>query len=138
MQLRSNCGTNFTWVCKELGMSRDQPDTSVQQYLSQQCCSWEFNPQHTSHMRGSWERLIGVAHRILDSMLLEQHIPLTHDVLCTLMAEVVAIMNARPLIPVSNDPEDPFILTPSMLMTQKVGNPPPPGDFSDSDLLSKQ
>lgn len=97
-----------------------------------------FNPPHASHMGGSWERLIGVARRILESMLLENGTRLTHEILCTLMAEVAAIMNARPLVPVSNDPEDPFILTPSMLLTQKVSTPPPPGDFTDRDLLTKQ
>ena len=71
-------------------------------------------------------------------MLLDQYTHIAHDVLCTLMAEVTAIMNARPLIPVSNDPEDPFILSPSMILTQKVGVPPPPGDFQDKDLLTKQ
>ncbi|XP_042281759.1 uncharacterized protein LOC121906755 [Thunnus maccoyii] len=136
-QLMSDCGTNFMGACKELGISKNQPDSTVQRYLNQQGCSWEFNPPHASHMGGSWERLIGVA-RILDSMFLEQHTRLTHDVLCTLMAEVTAIINARPLIPVSNDPEDPFILSPSMLLTQKVGVPPPPGDFIDKDLLTKQ
>lgn len=119
-------------------MSNNQPDTTVQRYLNQQGCSWEFNPLHASHMGGSWERLMGVARRILDSLLHEQRTRLTHDVLCTLIAEVTAIINARPLIPVSNDPEDPFILSPSMLLNQKVGVPPPPGDFTDKDLLTKQ
>ncbi|XP_059839386.1 uncharacterized protein LOC132401297 [Hypanus sabinus] len=63
---------------------------------------------------------------------------LAHEVLCTLMAEVTAIMNSRPLLPVSSDPENPFILSPSMLLTQKAGAPPPPGDFSDKDLYTKQ
>ncbi|KAL2082436.1 hypothetical protein ACEWY4_022254 [Coilia grayii] len=137
-QLRSDCGTNFIGACRELGMNTNQPDMTVQRYLYQHGCSWVFNPPHASHMGGSWERLIGVARRILDSMLLEHGTRLTHEVLCTLMAEVAAIMNARPLVPVSNDPEDPFILTPSMLLTQKVGVPPPPGDFTDRDLLTKQ
>ncbi|XP_067282594.1 uncharacterized protein [Pseudorasbora parva] len=137
-QLRSDCGTNFIGACRELGMSADKPDTVVQRYLHQQGCSWVFNPPHASHMGGSWERLIGVARRILESLLLENGTRLTHEVLCTLMAEVTAIMNARPLVPVSNDPEDPFILTPSMLLTMKVGTPPPPGDFMDRDLLTKQ
>ena len=119
-------------------MGADQPDTTVQRYLHQQGCSWVFNSPHASHMDGSWERLIGVARRILDSMLLEHGTHLTHKVLCTSMAEVAAIMNGRPLVPVSNDPEDPFILTASMLLTQKAGVPPPPGDFTDRDLLTKQ
>ncbi|VDI57933.1 Hypothetical predicted protein [Mytilus galloprovincialis] len=45
---------------------------------------------------------------------------LTHDVLNTLMAEVSAIVNSRPLVPVSTDPENPLILTPAMLLTQKT------------------
>lgn len=137
-KVMSDCGTNFMGACKELGMSKTQPNSTVQSYLNEQGCSWEFNPPHASHMGGSWERLIGVARRILDSMLREQCTRLTHDALCTLMAEVTAIINARPLIPVSNDPENPFILSPSMLLTQKVGVPPPPGDFTDKDLLTKQ
>ncbi|VDH91167.1 Hypothetical predicted protein [Mytilus galloprovincialis] len=44
---------------------------------------------------------------------------LTHDVLNTLMAEVSAIVNSRPLVPVSTDPENPLILNPGMLLTQK-------------------
>lgn len=71
-------------------------------------------------------------------MLLEHGTHLNHEVLCTLMAEMAAIMNARPLVPVSNDPEDPFILTPSMLLTKKAGVPPPLGDFTNRDLLTKQ
>lgn len=89
-------------------------------------------------MGGSFERLIGGARRILDTMFLDQHTCLTHEVLCTMMAEVITIINARPLVPVSNDTEEPFILSPSMLLTQKVGAPPPPGDFTDKDLLTKQ
>ncbi len=52
------------------------------------------------------------------------------------MAEVMAIINSRPLIPVSSDPEAPLILTPAMLLTQKIGTPPiPPGNFSGASLL---
>ncbi len=63
---------------------------------------------------------------------------LTNEVLCTSMAEVTAIINARPFLVVSPDPEQPFILSLSVLLTQKTGVPPPPGDFSDKDLYTKQ
>ncbi|XP_058858501.1 uncharacterized protein LOC117971951 [Acipenser ruthenus] len=89
---------------------------------------------------GTWERMIGIARRILDSMLLQVGRPqLTHKVLITLMAEVTAIVNARPLVPVSSDPESPLILTPSMLLTQKIGAPPSPQvDFVKGDLFKNQ
>ncbi|XP_059825056.1 uncharacterized abhydrolase domain-containing protein DDB_G0269086-like [Hypanus sabinus] len=69
---------------------------------------------------------------------MQQRTRLAHEVLCTLMAEVTAIINAQSFLPVSSDPENPFILSPSTLLTQKAGAPPPPGDFSDRDLYTKQ
>lgn len=52
--------------------------------------------------------------------------------------EVAAIINARPLVPVSNDPDSPSVLCPDMILTQKVGVPPPQGQFTNEDLYSKQ
>lgn len=123
---------------KELALDKDQQSTSVLSYLSQQGCTRELNPPHASHMGGSWERMIGVARRILNSMLLQGNPRLPHEVLCTLMAEVTAIMNERPLVPVLTDPDSQFILTPAMILTQKVGVPPLPGDFTEKDLLCRQ
>lgn len=91
-------------------------------------------------MAGSWERMIGVTRKLLDAMLLEhRNAKLTHEILVTLMAEVTAIVNARPLTAVSADPDNPVILTPAMLLTQKVTTPPiPPGQFGNSDLFKAQ
>lgn len=139
-QLRSDRGTNFVGASSELGMGRDDPgQTNLLKFLHKNGCTWEFNPPHASHMGGAWERLIGVTRKILDSMLLQtRHTHLTHDVLCTLMAEVSAIINARPLVPVSSDPSSPTLLTPAMLLTQKPGVPAPAGSFNEKDLFKCQ
>jgi hypothetical protein len=47
---------------------------------------------------------------------------LTHDVLCTLMAEVSVIINSRPLVPISTDPDDQFVMSPNVLLTQKLSH----------------
>ncbi|KAI3372519.1 hypothetical protein L3Q82_023000 [Scortum barcoo] len=93
-QLRSDCGTNFLGACKDLGIdSRHCNNEAIQKFLSDNGYTWVFNPPHASHMGGSWERMIGVTRRILDSMLagvtLKQ---LTHEVLTTFLAEVTAIV----------------------------------------------
>jgi hypothetical protein len=63
--------------------------------------------------------MIGIARRILDSILLtESRRNLTHDVLNTLMAEVSAIMNSRPIVPVSTDPSQLTILSPHTSNTE--------------------
>ena len=119
--IRSDQGTNFVGATDDLGIKavkvQNEPPST---YLHSKGVTWIFNPPHSSHMGGVWERMIGITRRILDSMLSDitsKH--LTHEVLSTLMAEVSAIINARPLVPVSNDQDCPDILSPSLLLTQK-------------------
>ncbi|XP_037399818.1 uncharacterized protein LOC108416929 [Pygocentrus nattereri] len=140
-QIRSDCGTNFVGACRELGFLQTDPNLSnIRRYLGEEGCTWVFNPPHSSHMGGSWERMIGISRRILDAMFLQSsHVQLTHEVLSTLMAEITAIINARPLSPITTDPDSPFLLTPAMLLTQKVYSPPPfPGGFDGKDLHRQQ
>ena len=67
--------------------------------------------------------MIGVVRWVLDSVMLQaSNKPLTHEVLVTFMAEVCAIVNSRPLVPVSTDPDDPQILSPATLLTQKTAS----------------
>ncbi|XP_025754388.1 uncharacterized protein LOC106097728 isoform X2 [Oreochromis niloticus] len=139
--LRSDCGTNFVSACKELQIDKQGCyNSKLNSFLEDSGCKWLFNPPHASHMAGSWERMIGVTRKILDAMLLEhRNAKLTHEILVTLMAEVTAIVNARPLTAVSADPDNPVILTPAMLLTQKVATPSiPPGQFGNSDLFKAQ
>lgn len=91
-------------------------------------------------MGGSWERMIGIVCRTLDAMLLKvAPTRLTHEVLVTLLSKVMAIDNNRPLTAVSTDPDNPTILTPSSLLTQKIGVASlPPGQFDDSDVYRCQ
>lgn len=121
--IRSDCGTNFVGSVKDLNATViSTEDRPIKEYLSENGINWIFNPPHSSHMGGVWERMIGVARRILDSLLFDVK-RLTHEVLTTLMAEVMSVMNSRPLVPVSPDPELPMPLTPATLLTMKPINP---------------
>ena len=60
---------------------------------------------------------------------------MTHESLTTFMAEVSAIINARPLTSISSDPDDPTVLTPATLLTQKTEQICAPlGEFNSRDL----
>ena len=68
--------------------------------------------------------MIGVVRNIMTTLLIDHHPKiLTHEVLVTFFAEVCKIVNSRPLVPVSSDPNSPFVLSPSILLTQKVDIP---------------
>lgn len=125
-------------ACKELNIC--DSESQLQDFLQDRGCTWVFNPPHASHMGGVWERLIGIARRILDAMLLQtKPAHLTHETLSTFMAEVTAIMNARPIVPVSSDPDTPMVLTPAMLLTQKMNSlSAPSGTISTTQVHAKQ
>lgn len=138
VQFRSDRGTNFVGGTDDLSIDAEFVEHGpVAKYLSNSRTVWKFNPPHAPHMGGAWERLIGISKRILNSMLLERtHRNLTHEVLTTLMAEVCAIVNNRPLVDVSSDPDSPSLLSPSMLLTMKtVRDVNPFSTFSSKEVM---
>ena len=92
---RSDRGTNFVGAMDDLGVDRINVENNVlREFFDNVGTKWILNPPHAPHFGGAWERLIGIVKRILSAILSEpvnQH--LTHDVFCTLMAEVTAIVN---------------------------------------------
>lgn len=140
-QFHSDCGTNFVGAHNELEAALKEMDQeTLETYLNSRGCKWVFNSPHASHTGGVWERMIGISRRILDSMFADlRPTRLTHEVLSTLMAEVTAIVNNRPLVAISSDPSAPEILTPSTLLTQKtLSLKRTPGNFVPQDLFTKQ
>ncbi|XP_071944762.1 uncharacterized protein [Antedon mediterranea] len=138
-QIQSDCGTNFMGACNEICIL--STDGGVKKYLLENNCAWLFNPPHSSHMGGTLERMIGICRRILDSMFADLGpIQLSHEVLTTLMAEVTAIVNSRPLTPIPSDPQSPDVLTPNMILTQKSNHVRAPLGigFTKNDLVGRQ
>lgn len=120
--IHSDRGSDFIGAAEEMKMNTVKVEEGpVQEFLRNSGITWIFNVPHASHMGGIWERMIGMTRKILDSMLLESRSkPLTHETLATFLCEVCAIINSRPIVPISTDPEMPMILSPSMLLTGKV------------------
>ncbi|XP_046576736.1 uncharacterized protein LOC124284679 [Haliotis rubra] len=129
---RSDRGTNFVGATDDLKIDTiNMEEGPVQRYLYKSGCQWIFNAPHSSPMGGVWERMIGVVRRILDSLLAQNPNHLTHEVLVTFMAETCAIVNSRPITPVSSDPDCATVLSPSMILTQKSDSVAiPSGEFT--------
>ncbi|XP_068756139.1 uncharacterized protein [Montipora capricornis] len=132
-RIRCDRGSNFVGAKTELEQALQEMDEgALKTYLADQGCEWSFNPPHASHFGGVWERQIGTIRRVLDAMLLELGKPqLTHELLVTLLAEVSAIVNARPISTIPSDVDDPQPLSPAMLLTLKSRPllPPPETSF---------
>ena len=114
-EIRSDNGTNFTRANKELRNAFEQWDHHViSNFYAQREIKWKFNPPAASHMGGVWERMVQTTKRVLKSLLKEQI--LTDEVLATVMAEAVNIVNSRPLTRKSDSHLDYQPLTPNHLL----------------------
>jgi transposase InsO family protein len=136
-KLFSDNGTNLVSGDRELRKSiQDFNRTKIGKFMLQREVEWHFNPPCASHMGGMWERLIRSTRQILKALVKEQL--LNDEQLLTLMAEVERIINDRPITDVSDDPNDPLALTPSMLLLMKGNSCVPPGNFCKTDVYAKR
>ncbi|PFX13107.1 hypothetical protein AWC38_SpisGene22835 [Stylophora pistillata] len=135
--LRCDTGTNLVGGHIELAEAlKEMDETMIERFVTQHGCEWKFNPPRTSRFGGVWERQIGTIRRVLDAMLAELGPrQLMHEILSTFMAEVTAIVNARPIATLPSDINDPQPLSPATLLTMKIRPPgPPKSNFLSPDL----
>ena len=136
-EIRSDNGTNFKGGEKELRLAlQEWNQDKLHQFLLQRDIVWIFNPPYASHMGGVWERIIRSIRKIFKALVKMQI--LSDECLQTLMCEVEAILNARPLTKVSDDPSDLSVLTPNHLLLFKTSSNLPPGVFSKQDQYCRR
>ena len=135
--IRSDNGTNLTGGEKELREAiGGWNESKIGEFLLQKEVHWVFNPPAASHMGGIWERMIRSVRKILNTLLKNQS-P-NNEGLSTLMCEVEAILNSRPLTKVSDDPNDLQALSPNHLLLLRAGPECPPGIFAKNDQFSQK
>ncbi|KAK3730885.1 hypothetical protein QZH41_002978 [Actinostola sp. cb2023] len=134
--IRSDNGTNFVGAQAELRQAIKEMDHGqIRDKLRKQEIDWIFNPPAASHMGGVWERQIQTTRKVLAGLLQEHGNRLDDESLRTLMCEVEAVINSRPLTFISNDIDDLEPLTPSHLLTTKSAViVPPPWELPESSL----
>ena len=88
--------------------------TSLRESLSRRGVDWHFIPKRAPWYGGFWERLIGLTKTVLKKVLGRTHVNLSS--LQTILVEIEAVLNDRPLTYVSSDVEDEEPLTPAHLL----------------------
>ncbi|CAB0011196.1 unnamed protein product, partial [Nesidiocoris tenuis] len=119
----SDCGSNFLGAAsylKELyqWFSSQTSKQELLDYALKTNIRWHFNPPQTPHMGGIWEAGVKSVKRHL--RLMSSQTPLTYEEYTTLFSKIGAILNSRPLCPLSTDPNESDYLSPGHFM---VGGP---------------
>ncbi|XP_033218431.1 uncharacterized protein LOC117173894 [Belonocnema kinseyi] len=121
----SNNGTNFVGANSELRKIYDLHETkefqeSIQNYAVSERIKWDFNPPLSPHFGGLWEAAVKSFKHHLNRVIQGQK--LTYEQLDTLLKEIAAVLNSRPLYAVSSDPNDPLANTPMHILTGRPFN----------------
>nr|XP_033325360.1 uncharacterized protein LOC117219916 [Megalopta genalis] len=86
-------------------------------------------PPRAPHFGGLWERGVRSVKRHLRRVIGEQR--LTFEEMCTILAQIEACLNSRPLHPLSSDPSDLNPLTPGHFLVGEALTTLPHADLTD-------
>ena len=122
----SDNGTNLRAGERELreAVGRLNADR-IHDQLARQEIRWHFSPPSAPHFGGVWERLVRSCKTALDAVIGSRTIK--EEVLVTVLAQVEALLNNRPLTYIADHPEELEPLTPNHFLTGG-SNPQVPAD----------
>ncbi|XP_071042571.1 uncharacterized protein [Parasteatoda tepidariorum] len=90
--------------------------------------SWHFNTPSAPHMGGIWEAGVKSVKYHLRRIL--GHTILSYEEFYTLLVQIEACLNSRPITPISSDPNDLAPLTPGHFLTGQSLTSVPERDYS--------
>ncbi|XP_029158950.1 uncharacterized protein LOC114931151, partial [Nylanderia fulva] len=111
--MHSDCGTNFVGADAQLqNMFRATSAEArhIAERVAHEGVEWRFNPPASPHFGGVWEAAVKSMKFYLRRVIGEA--VLTYEEIATLLSEIEACLNSRPLQALTDDPEDLTALTP--------------------------
>lgn len=137
IQMRSDNGGNFVRGEKELREAvRDWSQDKSTTFCWRRTSNGPSIPLQDPIMEASGNVVSRTVRKVMGALAKEQ--PLDDEGLLTLVCEVEAIVNGRPITKVSDDARDPEALTPNHLLLLRAGPSLPPGYFEKSDNYSRR
>ncbi|XP_076660338.1 uncharacterized protein LOC143363666 [Halictus rubicundus] len=128
----SDNGTNFVGANNELHELHKvlRENDEVNHFITDKGISWHFMPALSPHFGGLWEAAVKSLKHHLKRVVGDELF--TYEQFATFVTEIEAILNSRPLTPLSSDPNDPLSLTPGHFLIGTTITSVPEADFTAS------
>ncbi|KYN07859.1 hypothetical protein ALC62_01165 [Cyphomyrmex costatus] len=132
--LYSDNGTVFVGAHNQLKEIQDflktqQAQADIGQFLCKQEITWKFIPPNAPHFGGLWEGAVKSAKYHMARIVGKAH--LNFEEMQTVLADIEAVLNSRPLTQLSNDPNDLSYLSPGHFLVGTALNSLPCRDLCD-------
>ena len=130
----SDHGTNFVGATRELKEIHDflcsqQVQGTVSEFCSSKNIDWRFIPEKAPHFGGLWESAVKSTKLHLTRVV--GSVKLTFEEFSTILAQIEACLNSRPLVPMSTADDDGIeVLTPGHFLIGKPLSALPDPSFS--------
>ncbi len=110
---------------EDLRIIKEELEPALADIILKNSVQWHFIPPHAPHWGGIWEAGVkSMKHHVRRVVGDSVH---TFEEITTMLTEIEAVLNSRPLCPVTNDPNDLSILTPGhFLIGDSLLAPPRP------------
>ena len=133
----TSSGTDVVGAERELRRSLKAWNShAIHEFLLQRDIEWHFNPPRASHMGGVWERMSRSIRKVVSHVLKQQRI--NDECLTTFLCVIEAVINGRPLTPVSDDPSDLNAISPNDLLIPGTPCQLPLGLFRKEDGYARR
>ena len=121
--LWSDHGTNFVGAAREMKdlfklLRNGRTQDTITNFLSSRNIEWKFIPPRAPHFGGLWEAAVKSTKTHLKRIV--GSVKLTFEELTTVLTQIEACLNSRPLTPFSNDDDGIEVLTPGHFL---IGRP---------------
>ena len=121
--IQSDHGTNFVGANKELNelyafLQDQKAQTLISQFCTSQRIQWKFIPERSPHFGGIWEAAVKSLKFHLKRVT--ANVKMTFEECCTILTQIEACLNSRPLIAKPCDEDGIEMITPGHFL---IGRP---------------